>query len=332
MVADARLRDGQAQAAVDILKPAYEKDPANEELSRRLAMAYMLVQNYAAAIPILDATIARRPTDQEALVASRGRALRAGARRAPGCPPPTRPSCGSTSWPTRAPTARCSRSISRRCKRGDRRLLLARVQLPVVLRRHHRVLRPRLRRQRLGLASGRVHAARRGRARLRRDGAARLHRHALVPVLRRPRAASSTTIAGCPRGSTRRLFDDLDAALEIALATGVRVAFVMLDHRWMYEGLTGAVVDPVTGDSLQVTLAGGPRRRAAPGRGPRRAVRPRAGADRAPLRPGGRTRGSVGGRRRLRAHERARLRDRRMGGRPAAGTCRGRCRSRSWRS
>ena len=27
MVADARLRDGQAQAAVDILKPAYEKDP-----------------------------------------------------------------------------------------------------------------------------------------------------------------------------------------------------------------------------------------------------------------------------------------------------------------
>ncbi len=70
MVADARLRDGQAQAAVDILKPAYEKDPANEELSRRLAMAYMLVQNYAAAIPVLDASIAKRPTDQEALVAS----------------------------------------------------------------------------------------------------------------------------------------------------------------------------------------------------------------------------------------------------------------------
>ena len=70
MVADARLRDGQAQAAIDILKPAYEKDPKNEDLSRRLAMAYMLVQNYAAAIPVLDATVARRPTDQEALLAS----------------------------------------------------------------------------------------------------------------------------------------------------------------------------------------------------------------------------------------------------------------------
>ena len=70
MVADARLRDGQAQAAVDILKPAYDKDSANEELSRRLAMAYMLVQNYSAAIPILDATIARRPADQEALLAA----------------------------------------------------------------------------------------------------------------------------------------------------------------------------------------------------------------------------------------------------------------------
>jgi hypothetical protein len=31
----------------------------------------------------------------------------------------------------------------------------------------------------------------------------------------------------------------------------------MLDHRWMYEGLTGAVVDPVTGFSLQVTLPEG---------------------------------------------------------------------------
>ncbi len=70
MVADARLRDGQAQAAVDILKPAYERDPKNEDLSRRLAMAYMLVQNYAEAIPVLDATVTRRPTDQEALLAT----------------------------------------------------------------------------------------------------------------------------------------------------------------------------------------------------------------------------------------------------------------------
>jgi tetratricopeptide (TPR) repeat protein len=70
MVADARLRDGQAQAAIDILKPAYEAQPTNDELSRRLAMAYMLVQRYADAVPILDANLTRRPADQDALVAS----------------------------------------------------------------------------------------------------------------------------------------------------------------------------------------------------------------------------------------------------------------------
>ena len=32
-------------------------------------MAYMLVQRYADAIPILDATLALRPTDAEAIVA-----------------------------------------------------------------------------------------------------------------------------------------------------------------------------------------------------------------------------------------------------------------------
>ena len=62
---------------------------------------------------------------------------------------------------------------------------------------------------------------------------------------------------GLPESLDAYLFDDLDTALEIALATGVRVAFVMLDHRWMYGGLAGAVVDPVTGDSLQVTLPEG---------------------------------------------------------------------------
>ena len=33
-------------------------------------MAYMLVQRYTDAIPILDATLVRRPTDAEAIVAS----------------------------------------------------------------------------------------------------------------------------------------------------------------------------------------------------------------------------------------------------------------------
>lgn len=70
MVADARLRDGQAQAAIDILKPAYDRQPADADIARRLAMAYMLVQRYADAIPVLDATLGRRPADEEAIVAN----------------------------------------------------------------------------------------------------------------------------------------------------------------------------------------------------------------------------------------------------------------------
>ena len=62
---------------------------------------------------------------------------------------------------------------------------------------------------------------------------------------------------GLPEGFDSHFFGDLDAALEIARDAGMRVSFVMLDHRWMYEGLTGVVVDPVTGDSLQVTLPEG---------------------------------------------------------------------------
>jgi hypothetical protein len=62
---------------------------------------------------------------------------------------------------------------------------------------------------------------------------------------------------GLPEALDDRVLDDLDAALEIAVASGIRVAFVMLDHRWMYAGLAGAVVDPVSGASLQVTLPDG---------------------------------------------------------------------------
>jgi len=62
---------------------------------------------------------------------------------------------------------------------------------------------------------------------------------------------------GLPEGLDAQTFQDLDAALVIALSAGVQVSFVMLDHRWMYEGLAGAVVDPVTGESLQITLPDG---------------------------------------------------------------------------
>ena len=70
MVADARLRDGQAESAIDILKPAYAREPANRELARRLGTAYMLTSRYAEAVPVLDSFIAAQPGDPEALLAS----------------------------------------------------------------------------------------------------------------------------------------------------------------------------------------------------------------------------------------------------------------------
>ena len=70
MAADARLRTGQATSAIDILKPAYQRDPTNEEISRRLAMAYSMTGRHADALPVLDSYLDRRPADQEMLFAA----------------------------------------------------------------------------------------------------------------------------------------------------------------------------------------------------------------------------------------------------------------------
>jgi VWFA-related protein len=70
MVADARLRTGQASSAIDILKPAYERDPSQEEITRRLGMAYAMTGRHADAIPVLDNYLTSHPTDQEMLYAA----------------------------------------------------------------------------------------------------------------------------------------------------------------------------------------------------------------------------------------------------------------------
>ena len=70
MAADARLRTGQAASAIDILKPAYERDPSNDEISRRLGMAYSMTGRHADALPVIDSYLVRRPTDQEMLFAA----------------------------------------------------------------------------------------------------------------------------------------------------------------------------------------------------------------------------------------------------------------------
>ena len=67
MVADARLRDGQPESAIDILKPAYAREPANDEIARRLAVAYAMTGRYVEAVPVAEAYLARHATDQDIL-------------------------------------------------------------------------------------------------------------------------------------------------------------------------------------------------------------------------------------------------------------------------
>ncbi|HLG60184.1 MAG TPA: hypothetical protein VI485_32885 [Vicinamibacterales bacterium] len=62
---------------------------------------------------------------------------------------------------------------------------------------------------------------------------------------------------GIPVGPAPHLFDDMDAALEIARDTGIRVDLVLLDHRWMFEGVRETIVDPATGALLEGRLPEG---------------------------------------------------------------------------
>ena len=70
LLADARMRGGQADAVVSILKPAYAQRPTDDELGRRLAIAYMMTAAFGDALPILDGYLTRHPTEPDALFAA----------------------------------------------------------------------------------------------------------------------------------------------------------------------------------------------------------------------------------------------------------------------
>jgi tetratricopeptide (TPR) repeat protein len=81
LAAEARLRQGLPQSAIDILKPAYDRDPAQDEIARRLALAYAMTNRHAEALGVLDGYLLRRPADQEMLfaaIASQYEAVRGG--------------------------------------------------------------------------------------------------------------------------------------------------------------------------------------------------------------------------------------------------------------
>jgi tetratricopeptide (TPR) repeat protein len=69
LLADARMRGGQPDAVVTILKPAYAQRP-DDELGKRLAVAYMVTAAYGEALPILDAYLVRHPADADVLFAA----------------------------------------------------------------------------------------------------------------------------------------------------------------------------------------------------------------------------------------------------------------------
>jgi VWFA-related protein len=70
MAADARMRDGQMDAAIDILKTGYDRANRDPQIGRRLGLAYVITARHADALPLLDAYLQQQPSDQEALYAA----------------------------------------------------------------------------------------------------------------------------------------------------------------------------------------------------------------------------------------------------------------------
>ena len=67
MFADARMRTGQPTSVIDVLRPVVEREPGNDELTRRLAVAYLITGRFAEALPLLDRYLTRNPTDADVL-------------------------------------------------------------------------------------------------------------------------------------------------------------------------------------------------------------------------------------------------------------------------
>ena len=62
---------------------------------------------------------------------------------------------------------------------------------------------------------------------------------------------------GLPAGLNPHLFVDLDAALDLAREVDIRLVLVLLDHRWMFEGIPDVIADPSTGALLEAKLPEG---------------------------------------------------------------------------
>ena len=70
LFADARLRDGQPESVIDVLKLAYERNPTDDEIGQRLGSAYLMTGRYSEALPVIDDYLARNAADHSALFAA----------------------------------------------------------------------------------------------------------------------------------------------------------------------------------------------------------------------------------------------------------------------
>jgi tetratricopeptide (TPR) repeat protein len=70
LLADARMRDGLTDSVVDILKPAYERMPMDDDIGQRLIAAYLMTGRYEEALPVLDGYLTRHPAEDTALFAA----------------------------------------------------------------------------------------------------------------------------------------------------------------------------------------------------------------------------------------------------------------------
>jgi len=70
VLADARLREGQADSVVDVLKAAQQRNPKDNDINQRLTAAYLMTGRYAEAVPVLDQYLVQHPDDQVALFAA----------------------------------------------------------------------------------------------------------------------------------------------------------------------------------------------------------------------------------------------------------------------
>jgi predicted Zn-dependent protease len=70
LFADARFRSGQPESVIDVLKAAHDRTPADDQIARRLGLAYVVANRPSEAVPVLDRYLARNGTDQDALFAA----------------------------------------------------------------------------------------------------------------------------------------------------------------------------------------------------------------------------------------------------------------------